>query len=395
MRKSLLLLSLCIALFSCGKVNDVAPVADNTAPQLDAVITIPRNSTTETLEGEILTKQNSNPKFTTRTWQGIPSVTIGPSGNVYAAWYTGSKGEEPGNYITLSVSTDDGKSWANDELIINPTNPEIRFFDPAMWTDKYGNVYLSWSKSKRSLWDGIGGVWYSQIRYANGKVYASTPKRLSDGVMMCRPTDNYLKTGMLYPIAVWKTATSNNGVFIYKSNYDKITKSAQSFTKMCDIPFQRNFRGYDEHQIIQLKDRSYYVLLRGLDGLYATRSTNGEIWSTPEKFTTLVSASSRFFLGRLKSGRIALILNNSTNRSNLKIYVSDDEMKTWKYSLSLDTKLGISYPDMVEGKNGKLYVVYDYDRFGKMAINCLSFNENDVLKNAPENIERVVLSGSN
>jgi len=391
MRKLLVLLS-CVLLFSCGKSGDLTP--DN-ADELTSNITIPKNTLTEQFEGEMLLKQADNPTFNTRTWQGIPSITVAPNGVIFAAWYTGAKGEEPGNYITLSVSTDGGLSWKNDELIINPTKTDIRFFDPALWTDKYGNVFLSWSKSKRALWDGVGGVWSCQIRYSSNKIVYTTPQRFADGVMMCRPTDNFVGSGTLYPIAVWKTAASNNGVFIYKSVYDNTTKKSVSFTKMADIPFNNSLRLYDEHQIIQLKDRSYYVLLRGVDGLYYTRSSStADSWSIPKKFTDIVTTSSRFFLGRLKSGRIALILNNSTNRSNLKIYLSDDEMKTWKYSLQLDVKFGISYPDMVEGKNGKLHVVYDYDRFGKMAINCLSFTENDVINNNTAGVSRILISGN-
>ncbi len=407
--KKLLLLLLCTLLLSCSKSNDPA-LKEDTVIALDKGVTPVSIDSTELnraiisllkpfdeqLDGEILLQQNNNPAFKTRTWQGIPSITAAPNGVLFTAWYTGTKGEGPGNYITLSVSTDRGQTWKNDELIINPTNPDVRFFDPALWTDKNGNIFLSWAKSTKTLWDGTGGVWYSQIKFYNNRIYYLPAKRLANGVMMCRPTDNYDHTSTFYPITVWKTTTANNGVYIYKSDYDVAAGSSYDFNEISTIPFNNTLRTYDEHQVIQLKDKSYYAMLRGIDGLYYTQSLNNAMtgWSTAKKFADMANTSSRFFLGRLKSGKIALVINNNTVRNNLKIYLSDDEMKTWKYSMLIDSRLPVTYPDLVEGADHKLYMVYDYDRFGKMAINCVSFSEQDIINNSTSNITRTLISGT-
>jgi hypothetical protein len=391
----LLLFLFCFCLFSCAKENvspdAVAPVTDEAAT--NSQITSLKSIVSEKLEGEFLVKQSANPQFNNRLWQGIPSVTVSNKGVIFVAWYSGAKGEEPGNYITLSVSTDNGQTWKNDELIINPTNDNVRFFDPSLWTDKFGNVFLSWSKSKKVLWDGVGGVWNCQITYVKDRINHSTATRLGDGVMMCRPTENIEQTGTFYPIAVWKTATTNNGVYIYKSTYNTKLKKSEGFVKTSTIPFDKSLRSYDEHQIIQLKDKSYYVMLRGIDGLYFSTSKDMKVWTTAKKFNTILTTSSRFFLGRLASGKIALVLSNSTVRSDLKIYLSEDEMKTWKYSMMLDVKPGVSYPDLSQDKDGTIHLVYDFDRFGKMAINHLTFTEDDVINNSTVGINRSLISG--
>ena len=349
-------------------------------------------------EGAMLVNQDTAYTFQSRVWQGIPSVTVARNGYIYAAWYSGTAKEGPGNYVIVQVSTDNGQTWKENALIVTPTNSKVRFFDPSLWTDKNGNVLLCWTKCKDKLWDGIGGVWYSQIKYSGSKMMYSTPRRIADGVMLNKPAESNDRTQTLYPISVWRInvagKVNDSGINIFRSFYDDVAKKPGPLIEVGTIPASNSLLTYNEHQIVQLKDDSYYVLIRGIDGIYQTTSKDLATWAPVTKFTGIpTTTSSRFFVGRLASGKLALVINNATTRTNLTIYLSDDEGKTWGNSMLIDSGNPVTYPDLAQGRDGKIYVIYDFDRFGKKNIKMVSFSEADVVNNATQNIKRTLISG--
>ena len=91
----------------------------------------------------------------------------------------------------------------------------------------------------------------------------------------------------------------------------------------------------------------------------------GKTWTDGER-TEILNANSRFYIGRTPSGKILLINNDQKNtakheRSNLTVYLSDDDGKTFKYKKMFDDRVGVSYPD-VDFYDGKIYVIYDRGR---------------------------------
>ncbi|WP_431242692.1 exo-alpha-sialidase [Flavobacterium sp. P21] len=94
----------------------------------------------------------------------------------------------------------------------------------------------------------------------------------------------------------------------------------------------------------------------------------------------------------MRSGRLLLIANNSTIRRDLKAFLSDDDGKTWKYSLKIDSRYWVSYPDAVEDEDGVLKVVYDFERKPTGTIYYLTFSENDILTGNEKNIKKVVVN---
>ena len=64
----------------------------------------------------------------------------------------------------------------------------------------------------------------------------------------------------------------------------------------------------------------------------------------------------------MKSGRVLLINHAEKARSHLTAYLSEDDGATFPYSLLLDERPDISYPDMTESPNGLIYITYDRER---------------------------------
>ena len=81
-----------------------------------------------------------------RKWQGIPSLTRTRGGRLYVCFYSGGEGEGAENYVLLKKSDDDGKTWSEPVLAIDPAG-NVRAFDPCLWTAPDGRVFLFWAQS--------------------------------------------------------------------------------------------------------------------------------------------------------------------------------------------------------------------------------------------------------
>ena len=122
-------------------------------------------------------------------------------------------------------------------------------------------------------------------------------------------------------------------------------------------------RTFDEHMILELPDGRLAMYVRTDYGIGVSYSDDGGCtWSEGED-TGWGGPDSRFFIRRLRSGRVLLINHwNYTGRSHLTAMLSEDEGKTWPYKLLLDERQSVSYPDAVEAQDGNIYITYDRER---------------------------------
>ena len=58
---------------------------------------------------------------------------------------------------------------------------------------------------------------------------------------------------------------------------------------------------------------------------------------------------------------------------------TEDDGKTWPYTLLLDERNEVSYPDAKEADNGYIYVTYDWERVTQREILMACFTEDDIL----------------
>src|SRR5699024_11711898 len=124
---------------------------------------------------------------TYRKWQGIPSVERTPGGRLYANWYTGMETETGGNFVVVSTSDDNGDHWKSVEFVVEHDDPAVRCYDPCLWTDPLGRLWLTWNQS-RDVFDGRVGVWAAISTNPDDETPAwSEPRRLANGIMMNKP----------------------------------------------------------------------------------------------------------------------------------------------------------------------------------------------------------------
>lgn len=334
----------------------------------------------------VLTNPGKAWQNASRNWQGIPSIERTRGGLLFAAWYTGGKGEGSGNYIPLIRSRDNGRKWSKPLLVIAPEHEICREYDPAIWLDPKGRLWLFWGQSY-TWYNGRAGVWYMRCDNPDDATMRWTePVRISDGVMMNKPTVLSDGTWML-PIAIWGVGTKLPELESWACPLAVVTTDdGKSWKVRGKAEVKQSVRSFDEHMFIELKDKTLWMLIRTQWGIGRSVSKDGGKTWTYCRPSGLTGVDSRFFIRRSSTGRLILISNNDPkmDRKFMTAFVSEDEGKTWGGGLLLDERNGVSYPDAAEDGNGRWFVIYDHGRGdqhwpGDPEIMMADFTEEEVL----------------
>ncbi len=297
-----------------------------------------------------------------RIWQGISSIEVTGKGRIFVTFYSGGIKEHFGNYVLLIKSDDDGKTFS-DPIAACYKDEDHRCYDPVLWIDPLGRLWFIWALMPAN------GVYASICDNPDAdELVWSEPRKIGNDVMMCRPT--VLSSGeWLFPIAVWRRGLiphtwpearipdSETGAFVYKTS-----DNGETFTRLGGARIEG--RSFDEHMTLELPDGRIRLFARTGYGIGASDSYDrGKTWG--DSFNTGYGGPcSRFHIKRLSSGRLLLINHyNYTSRNNLYAMLSEDDGKTWRYKLLLDSRDEVSYPDAVE-RNGYIYITYDRERGG-------------------------------
>lgn len=323
-----------------------------------------------------------NPEHATRhrLFQGIPSMAVAPGGRLWANWYAGvTPGEDANNYVVVSTSGDDGRSW-REVLVIDPDGAgPLRAFDPELWVAPTGRLFVFWAQSRGH--DGsVAGVWCVHTDNPDDEQPAwSQPRRLTDGIMMCKPM--VLGSGeWVLPASTWRTTDSSARMIVSTS-----LGRSWSLRGACNVP--EDVRAFDEHIITELQDGNLWMLARTKYGIGQSVSTDrGKTWPDLEP-SKILHPSARFFVRRLNSGKLLLVkhgpIDQRIGRSQLTAFLSSDEGQTWSGGLVLDERAGVSYPDGQQTRDGRIRIIYDYSRTDERQILMATFREQDVAAGKP------------
>ncbi len=246
----------------------------------------------------------------TRLFQGIPGLERASNGRLWAVWYAGGPDEPtegPGNYVVVVTSRDDGKTWSGPRIVIDPPG-DVRAYDPTLWHDPQGRMWLFWAQSSHK-WDGRSGVWaMTTANSGDDEPRWSEPRRLCDGIMMNKPTAT--KNGnWLLPVSVWAQKPADGtrpehrhdlrdliGANVFVTSDRGVTFTHLGQTRAVDSIF-------DEHSVIERKDGSLWMLLRTKSGIAESDSRDGGKTWTPTQPSAIPHVNSRFFIRRLTIGK--------------------------------------------------------------------------------------------
>lgn len=299
-----------------------------------------------------------NYKRTQNLWVGIPSIEVTNKGRKFLTFYSGGTTEEIGNHVIL-IKSDDGVNFSEPVAVCFEEG--FRCYDPCIWIDPLGRLWLTWSRCPE---DGLFGA-ICDDPDADEIVFGEE-FFIGNNIMMNKPI--VLSTGeWAFPIAVW-----NYDVRVLPSNYDSDITPKGSFMYITDDngkTFKRRGfadvknRCYDEHMFLELNNGVIRAFVRTTYGIGAADSYDGGLHFGKDFDTGYKGPCSRFHIRRLPSGRVLLINHyNYSGRNNLTALLSEDDGKTFPYKLLLDERNSVSYPDATIDKDGRIHITYDRER---------------------------------
>ena len=296
-----------------------------------------------------------------RMWQGIPSIERAPKGRLWATWYAGplSEGSE-GNYNVLVTSGDDGRTWSEPVAVYDAsTLLDGTTGDPHLWLDPRGRLWWFVNRSlrvgepheRRTVWafcadkpDDAEPKWRPPVFVGYG-VALNKPLVLSNG-------------DWLRPVDLFKPDPLRTQFYVSRDE-------GQSYALQSKLPVKDAV--FSEHMAVERKDGSLLTLVRTSYGIAQAESTDrGATWLNERPFTTERGINTRFFIGRLKSGALLLVVNDhAKSRTNMTAMLSDDDGRTWPHKLLLDDRRTVSYPDACQAADGSICITYDRGRYHK------------------------------
>ncbi len=310
-----------------------------------------------------------------RTGVMIIGMDRTPKGRVWGCW-TGT-GDKKDGYFLLATSDDAGTTWSKPRLAVGArTEPEQKLSGALvgnLWSDPKGRLWLFFDQQLGDPQKRITN-WFIRCDDPDAaEPVWSEPVQFAEGCTLNKPT--VLKNGdWLLPVSDWQKKTAR----VFASIDEGITWKERGSLQFPDWEF-------DEHMTVELRDGRLWMLARTKGQPFESFSSDGgKTWSQPRQAATVQNVNARFFLRRLKSGRILLVKNGSpterlAKRSHMSAYLSDDDGQTWKGGLLLDERNAVSYPDGFESPDGLLHILYDWNRHTDAEILMAKFREEDVL----------------
>ncbi len=320
-------------------------------------------------------------RLESRMWQGVPSVEK-TGKRIWMAYFSGGKYEPcHHNYGILAYSDDNGETVIDPYIAVAADESiRMRVMDLQLWCEPSGRLWCYWAQdiypdeTPESDYDTDGKslftAFFHDIR-AFG-IYTDNPEDdtptwsepvyIGEGFIRNRPTA--LPGGKFF---VPGYQVKNEKYVCYMLS-DDISKGARNVIG----PERIGSMGFDEPMATVQNDGSVRLLARTDTG-YITEAYSfdgGESFGEM-KSTDIENPCTRFFIGRLSNGMQILINTPSSklgNRRSLVAYLSEDDGKTWTYSMVIDDRAGTSYPDAVEGEDGFIYMIHDVQRDNRQGV---------------------------
>ncbi|MBR4888901.1 MAG: exo-alpha-sialidase, partial [Clostridia bacterium] len=236
-----------------------------------------------------------------------------------------------------------------------------RAFDSTLWIDPLGRLWFVWAVQPESR------VEFAVCDDPDAETLTWGPVRtLGYDIMLNKPivTKN---SNWLFPVAVWKpeltagTGCHSDGLHETGAHVVRSRDAGETFELIGTVNAPE--RWYDEHMLLEKQNGDIEMYIRTKYGIGKAVSKDGGCNWEEACDSGLGGPNSRFYIGRLHSGRVLLVNHwQFDGRNNLAAMLSDDDGKTFPHKLLLDGRSNVSYPDVKEGTDGFIYIVYDRER---------------------------------
>jgi len=277
-----------------------------------------------------------------------------PGGRLMAAWFGGKY--EGNNDVSIWHSVLANGNWSKPVEIANGVQPDgSRYpcWNPVLFRTLKGTLFLNYK-----VGPSPSGWWAEQkISWDDGKTWSAS-KRLPSGFL--GPIKNkpvqFLDGEILYPSSL---ETTDGKWTIHLEKSDSVGKNWKMITVDCG--------SYNVIQpTILLHDSGRIQLLcRSKEGVIVeTWSANfGDGWEKVQP-TDLPNPNSGIDAVDLQNGKYLLVYNPIKSGRNKLVLAESWDGKNWKEVKVLEeTAQGeYSYPAIIQGKDGSIYITYTYNR---------------------------------
>lgn len=337
--------------------------------------------------GEAL-KNDDYYKPENRGFAGCPSIAITSEDTLYAAFFCDpfgfvfSSGENHYSYVQVVRSFDEGITWEDPLMVIDPDKEGPgRTFDLMLWSSPdRKRIYFSYAQcaSNSSFIGGKLGTWLTYTDNPEDPVPTwATPIRLFDGIASGKPW--FASDGNWYwATQLWESVEkqyfdldSEEGIFgmhLYRS------ADGVNYEHVCYIDSDNH--GLSEPTVIEAEKGNLFLIQRHWLGTRYFTSTLSDPtkWSEynilrydnrDDSSEHMNTCNGRNYISKLPSGRLLYLYQNTAGenvRNNISAALSCDGGITWPYKISLDSRPRSSYPIADINSKGEIYIVYDQGR---------------------------------
>lgn len=357
----------------------VAPAQRESAPAIIQVA-----------EGPVLYRNTGDPAYAQRKFQGIPSIARSGA-RFWAVWYGGGKTEEPGNFAVLAYSDDQCRTWTEYGYLTFPGDPTRRVYDPQVWTDPAGTLWVLFAASGGSkVHDGTEGAWAITASQPATAPQWSKAFRLSYYGIPMRPAQ--IGDKVYLPIDYWSRAARPplypelTGKRIFRLDYRQ-----RQVHYLSTLGTSIQTPGVDETNLAQLRNGDILAAYRTSGATEYSISRDGGLTWTPSAIWSALgpNPASRIALTNSPSGRLVVAYNNAASRSALTLKLSEDGGKSFPYAVLLEGNGHTSYPEIAFGEGGDIFVIYDNRGSGR-SILVARVNEAEVIAGSAEPLHYTV-----
>lgn len=342
----------------------------------------------------------------TCVFNATPSIIKTNNGRLIAASMRGDNNEpNDNNYCALALSDDDGDTWIDPVFII----------DNNVVTTRIGDVYC-WLSSENVLFVFLRIVDNSIITMDTGNQRGNIYSDHATLMLIDNPDApvsewhiEYRRTAFEESGYVNASAGRNMGIFYEDEHeiYYLITQTAamgaaslqgrfyvsedkgQHWYLRSFIDFaSKDSLTFLEFSVAQLSDGTLWMTHRIEGGSHGGvgRFISHDFGKTWTEYSNglgrpFVGPGSYSLLSNLHNGNIIFVTNYSTvNRNNLRVFLSEDDGKTWPYEMNLDYRRASTYPVVFQNYFDPevFYISWDNGRGGQREMRYAKLTAADI-----------------
>lgn len=293
-------------------------------------------------------------------------------GGWLCAWFGGTAEGKEDVAIWSARRLPDG-TWTKPVVLVR--EPGVATWNPVLFYAKSGRLWLYYKFGPSYTWWTAGRRWsmddgktWSPVEHLPAGIYGpirTKPLLQQDGTLVSGTSVESYSSW-----SAWVERSSDGGFSWRRYGPIEIDRSVaqQPYKNLSvdGIPAAKLPFGIIQPTVVQLRQRHLRMYARSswqVRRICVSDSYDDGIMWTPAHALDLPNPNSGIDAVRLRDGRVVLIFDDSTTaRTPLVLAVSRDGEHFRKF-LTLEEGAGeFSYPAIVQGKNGDLYMTYTWNR---------------------------------